>query len=78
MTPDPIKKKLNDLDTKLSKLTLTFFAYQQAMLQVLAEAGLTNQKKFKKILDGHKKQFGQILDDAEFLKMMAQLKKKWK
>ena len=72
------KKKLVELETDIKKLSITFFAYQSAFAQILDDAGLLNDKKFKEYLNKYKKQFAKLMGDAEFLKMMRQFKRKGK
>jgi DNA repair exonuclease SbcCD ATPase subunit len=74
MTPDPIKQKLNDLDTKLSKLTALFFSYHLATMKYLKDKGIADPEEFEKYLAEAKKEFKQLDDDVDFWKMMKDLK----
>ena len=73
---ETIKKKLIELELKVSKLAQANFAYVNAILQLLAEKGITDQKEYKRYLDLYKKQYSKVIQDAEFLRMMRQLKGK--
>ena len=75
---EAIKKKLNELEFKVSKLAQANFAYVNAVLQLLADKGITDQKEYKKYLDVYKKQYSKLMQDAEFLKLMRQFKRKGK
>lgn len=69
-----IKKKLNELDGKFNKSFAAIFAYLTAILQLLSDRGVTDQKEFKRYLDGYKKHYSKLAQDAEFLKITRGLK----
>ena len=76
MTPDPIKKQLSDLDTKLSKTTGVHWAYFMAILEILREEGVLKEGRFQELADKYKKLLKDVDDHAEFLKIMRQFRKK--
>jgi hypothetical protein len=75
---DLIQSKLNDLDTKLFKLTALFFSYHLATMKYLKDKGIADPKEFEKYLAEAKKEFKQLDDDVEFWKMMKEFKNKAK
>ena len=70
MTESPTKKQLSDLDTKLSKLTSLFFSYHLATMKYLKDKGIADEKEFGLYLAEAKKDFKELDDDIDFLKMM--------
>lgn len=75
---EKIKKKLNELDAKLDKLTDKTFAYLLAIIQILQDKGLVTPKEMKTHLDHYKKGIGKVSQDIEFWKLMRQIKGKRK
>ena len=71
-----IKKKLVELETNAKKQTQTIYATITAILQILADKGITNKDEVGAYLMTFKEQYKHIADDAEFLKLIEQLKKK--
>lgn len=69
-----MKKKINEIDAKFDKFSPTIFAYLTAILQLLSDKGITDQKEFKQYLEGYKKQYSKLTQDAEFLKIISGLK----
>ena len=76
VTPDPIKKQLSDLDTKLSKLTALFFGDHLTTMKYLKDKGIADEKEFAGYLAEAKKEFKQLDDDVDFWKMMKDFKGK--
>lgn len=70
--PEIIKKKINEIDERVSRSSQVLFAYLSAILQLLEEKGITDKKEFKNYLNANKKQFSKLAEDAEFLKLMRQ------
>ncbi|MEI7752288.1 MAG: hypothetical protein WCJ71_09400 [Candidatus Omnitrophota bacterium] len=73
---DQIKKKLNELDEKLSKLTVLFFSYHIATVKYLMDEGVVDSNEFKKYLGEAKKQFKQLDDEVEFWRITRDVKKR--
>jgi len=75
---EKVIKKLNELDEKLDKLNITYFAYFGTILDALESRGILDKSSFRKLLKAHKKQYAKIKREAEFIRMMGQFKKKKK
>lgn len=71
-----IKKKLNELDSKLDKLTDRTFAYLTAILQILEDKGVASHKEIIGYLEKHKKGISKVSEGVEFWKIMKQFRKK--
>jgi len=76
MTQDLIKRKLNDLDTKFSKLTALFFSYHIATMKYLKDKGIADEKEFAAYLAEAKKEFKELDGDVDFWRMMKEFKEK--
>ena len=72
---EPIRKKLSELDDKLSKLILNQGAYFMALLDILKEENLLKDGRFQKLAEHYKKQLRDVCEYADFLKMMRQFGK---
>ena len=75
---EKIKKKLNELDAKLSKTIDKNFTYLTAILQLLEDKGIADRKEIIRYLEHHKKSISKISQDVEFWQIMQQLKRKRK
>lgn len=75
---EEIKKKLNELERKIRRLSSAHFAYINAVLQTLADQGITDKRKFKRLLAGYQKQYTKLIKEVEFLRIMRQFKSKGK
>lgn len=78
MTQDSIKKKLNDLDAKLSKLTISHHSLIMALITILQEEGVLKDDRFRELANKYKKLLRDVDEHAEFIKMMRQIKRKKK
>jgi hypothetical protein len=76
MTKDPIKKKLAELDKKLTKLTALFFSYHIATMKYLKDKGIADEKEFGTYLAEAKKEFKELDDDIDFWQIMKDFKGK--
>ena len=78
MISSPIKKKLNELDEKLSKLTISHHALIMALITILQEEGVLSDDRFRELTGKYKKLLRDVDEHAEFIKMMRQIKRKKK
>jgi hypothetical protein len=76
MTADTIKRKLAEIDTKLSKLTALFFSYHFATMKYLKDKGLADPKEFEGYLKEAKKEYKKLSDDIDFAMLMKDFWKK--
>jgi len=75
---EKIKKKLNELDSKLDKAIDKNFAYLTAILQILQDKGVADEKEIIRYLERHKKGISKISQDVAFWQIMQQFKRRRK
>lgn len=67
---EPLKKKLAEIDQKISVSTYLLFSYVHALVGLLHDKELTNQDEFNAYLERSKKELLKMNQDAQFLEAM--------
>lgn len=73
---EEVKKKLQELEEALNVLSCKTFSCVTAMLEILSEHGIVKPEEFKRHVEKHKLRHSQLMQDAEFWKLIHQLKTK--
>jgi len=70
--PEILKARIDELEGQVEKLNLTVFLYVNAILQLLADKGLTDQEDIMRYLRHYKDQYKKTSQDDEFRHLMRE------